>query len=97
MRDHQYVHNSWSAHRPTHEVYRRAGGRRGYNRRRQLIATDRRVQIARRILRAGGLYHGMGAQLARELGVDRSTISRDINIILTSGSVGIALHWYGDN
>lgn len=97
-RDHEYVSsNGWSAHRPSSEVYRRAGGRRGYNKLRQIRATDRRIQIAHRIVAGGGFYRGLQSQLARELDVDRSTVSRDITAILNSGSAGLALFWNGDD
>jgi hypothetical protein len=89
--------SNWSAHRPSNEVHRRAGGRRGYNRLRQIRATERRVHVAQRIVAAGGIHHGLQAQIARDFGVDRSTINRDVTAIVNGGSVGVGLYWYGDD
>ena len=58
-------------------AYRRAGGRRGYNRARQGRADARRRVVA------GLLRNGLsGAEIARRLGVHRCTISRDAAMIL---------------
>jgi hypothetical protein len=54
-------------------IYRFCGGRARYNAQRRGKAEWRRVQVARLLL-AG---HGQ-AEIARQLGVNRSTISRDV-------------------
>ena len=54
-------------------IHRFIGGRRHYNRQRQFKAEFRRVQVA--IMLGQGLGQ---AEIARGLGVSRSTISRDV-------------------
>lgn len=61
---------SWS-HVPA--IYRRAGGRRSYNARRQFAATARRVQVVE--LLARGLTQ---RAIAERLQVHESTVSRDV-------------------
>jgi hypothetical protein len=65
------------------EINRRAGGRRRYNKLRQGERFMRRLLIDLR-MRADPQCHRRGwcADLARELGVSRSTISRDVWSIL---------------
>ena len=78
------VHNkcatNWSRPTDTQTAYKRAGGRRGYNARRQFAAAERRYQIMALLDR----WHitpirqrGVFARLAEALHVHRSTISRD--------------------
>ncbi len=64
---------AWGQWINTDEAYRRAGGRRHYNAVRQFRASFRRLTVASRLL--AGLSQ---AAIARELGVHRSTINRDI-------------------
>lgn len=56
------------------EIYRRAGGRRRYNHQRQFKATYRRVKVAA-LMRDTDLNQ---SAIAKQLGVHRSTISRDL-------------------
>jgi DNA invertase Pin-like site-specific DNA recombinase len=56
---------------------RAAGGRRHYNAIRTLNAQTRRVAVIE-LLHKHGRAHGVQTRIARELGVSRSTISRDI-------------------
>ncbi len=56
---------------------RRAAGRSRYNRRRQLLAQQRLTQVLR-LLGQIGFRHGYQTCIARQLGVHRSTICRDI-------------------
>ena len=65
--------NNWTALVPDEVAYRRAGGRRLYNSVRHLRAVLRRYQVAK-LLRTGKTQ----AQIARRLGVHRTTISRDV-------------------
>ena len=64
---------AWAAPVSDHEAARRAGGRRGYNARRGLEQTFRRLKVAR--LWREGKKPG---EIARELGVHPCTISRDL-------------------
>ena len=74
-------------------VARRAAGRRRYNSARQFLAAERRAEVARlarellgefprsgsRARPVGGfLGWGIQAEIARRLGVDRSTVCRDM-------------------
>jgi hypothetical protein len=74
---------SWSGPTSLDEASRRAGGRRRYNRVRRFLATYRRYQLARLLRDRGGWTDwGTQARLARELGVSRSTICRDVAFLL---------------
>ena len=65
------------------EVCRRAGGRRRYNAQRRAEMFVRRIIILGRIPRDPGcMQRGWCAALAREFGVSRATISRDIWAVL---------------
>ncbi len=78
-------------------VCRRAGGRRGYNRRRQLVAQQRRAAIAER-LTIVGWSHGIQRRLAGEFSVSEATLSRDIKHILALArpiTFGICEHLRG--
>jgi hypothetical protein len=76
----------WSAHTDWESVCRRAAGRRAYNAHRSLSALLRRCQVVRLLCVKGGLTkHGTQARLARQLGVSRSTICRDISFLLLVG------------
>jgi hypothetical protein len=73
----------WSEQTSWDEVCRRAAGRRHYNSVRRFRATYRRCELARLLLVKGGLTdRGTQARLARELGVSRSTICRDVARLL---------------
>jgi DNA invertase Pin-like site-specific DNA recombinase len=67
----------WSAPTSTSEVHRRAGGRRKYNSVRRFKADLRRVEVEK-LFAEYAFARGAQARIARELGVNRSTISRDI-------------------
>jgi hypothetical protein len=65
------------------EVCRRAGGRRRYNTQRCAEMFTQRIIIFGRIPRDSGcMERGWCAALAREFGVSRATISRDIWAVL---------------
>lgn len=78
--------------RPTSiaEVYRRAGGRRRYNLRRQQQKEIRRCLVVE-YLRHWGLKRGVQAKIARFLHVDPSVISRDIAALLREEGVRQAI------
>jgi transcriptional antiterminator len=69
---------TWSERTDFNAVCRRAGGRRGYNYRRQFCAEYRRLQLSQLWDKNPPLMRGMQSRLAEELGVSRSTISRDL-------------------
>jgi hypothetical protein len=76
---------SWAAPTDAAEVWARAGGRRRYNRRRQDLATLRRIEVlrlARRNEHGWLLARGFQADAARRFGVSPATISRDVKAIL---------------
>lgn len=69
--------SSWSAPTSTSEVHRRAGGRRKYNSVRRFKADLRRIEVEK-LFAEYAFARGAQARIARELGVNRSTVSRDI-------------------
>src|SRR5580698_6705802 len=71
----------WSDPVSDDEANRRAAGRRQYNLTRKLDSWHR-VQRVIELLQDRGLGYGVRTQIARELGVHRSTITRDVNRIL---------------
>lgn len=71
---------SWSPVSPD-VAARRAGGRRRYNADRQADALLRRSRVAE-LLVEYGLDRGAQSRMAEELGVHRSTISRDLDWLL---------------
>lgn len=74
---------AWSAPTTPEAAARRAGGRRRYNAQRKFVAEYRRT-ILRELLFAKGRLRerGVQAKLARDLGVSRATICRDIRVLL---------------
>jgi hypothetical protein len=84
---------AWGSPTSPDVVARRAAGRRRYNAVRQLLAAERRALVARLALELSGSYAkhdcatrpiggwigwGLQAEIARRLGVHRSTVSRDL-------------------
>src|SRR5438477_5943500 len=67
----------WSNSVYNPEAHARAGGRARYNRERQLLATVRRAWVVRRYVELNAT-RGAKAQIAEELQVHRSTITRDV-------------------
>ncbi|NIR49637.1 helix-turn-helix domain-containing protein, partial [candidate division KSB1 bacterium] len=65
--------NNWSKRTDFETVKKRAGGRRHYNSVRRLYAVLRKNEVA--LLFAQGVRK---AEIARRLGVHRSTVSRDV-------------------
>ena len=77
--------NNWSDPVPCQTVCRRANGRRHYNALRQFQALIRRHALLE--LLASGRYgslgdHGVQTRLAAVLGVHRTTVCRDIQVLL---------------
>jgi hypothetical protein len=69
--------STWSDPTSTDEAHRRAAGRRLYNGVRHAQAMVRAGEVIR-LLNERGMGRGVQAQIARELGVHRSTVSRDV-------------------
>ena len=63
------------------QAHRRAGGRRRHNAIRRLHAELRRVELVA-LVKQDGLGYGAQSRYARLLGVHRSTVSRDLEILL---------------
>jgi hypothetical protein len=74
---------AWSESTSDEEMQRRAGGRRLYNGVRQCRAALRRRELMTIVVRSRLklLEHGTQARLARQLGVSRSTVCRDMKRI----------------
>jgi hypothetical protein len=68
---------SWSERTDLDEVRRRCGGRRRYNAMRSFQREARRAAVSRLLLLYGS-DRGVQSRVARELGVHRSTVSRDV-------------------
>ena len=73
---------SWSAITSHDIAERRAAGRRRINAQRHYRAERRRAQVLQMVMERGGLEHGIRAEIARQIGVSRSTVSRDIKATL---------------
>jgi HTH domain len=64
----------------------RAGGRRRYNAWRRFVQIRRRAEVARLLTCKGAQFRrGIQTELARELGVSRATICRDVAYLLRLG------------
>src|SRR5262249_17222205 len=74
---------NWSAPTTQAEVFRRASGRRHYHAIRRFRRDHRRLQVAELLTRYG-MGWGYQARIARELGVSRVTIHRDMKYLLES-------------
>ena len=86
MRQEACNNRPWSELTSRDEVCRRAAGRRHYNSVRRFQAAIRRREVARLLCVQGGLTErGTQANLARQLGVSRSTVCRDIAWLLRQG------------
>jgi hypothetical protein len=86
------VSNEWGQPTDWETVCRRNAGRRRYNATRTVRRALRRRQVLRLLLKYGGLYgpksRGIQTRIARQLGVNRSTICRDIWAILRAPGTG---------
>jgi hypothetical protein len=72
----------WSAATDLESVKRRAGGRRAHNARRRFQRDFRRTRVAELLKRYGPWTAGVRVRIARELGVHKSTITRDAQALL---------------
>jgi hypothetical protein len=80
------METEWSKTIDNSAAYRRAGGRRHYNAWRRFIQARRRAEVARLLTCKGALFRrGIQTELARELGVSRTTICRDVAYLLRVG------------
>jgi putative protein kinase ArgK-like GTPase of G3E family len=73
--------SAWSAPVSDHEAHRRAGGRAHYNTIRKYRALMRQIEVLRLFDVYSGFIYRVQARIARELGVSRSTVSRDVKKI----------------
>jgi hypothetical protein len=73
---------NWQARVSDEEMQRRASGRRRWNSLRRFLADQRRRQVLELMRELGGLERGVQTRIAEALGVDRSTISKDLKRIL---------------
>lgn len=87
--------NRWRLPVSDAEAYRRAGGRRYYNSMRQFRAKLRRARVAE-LLRKG--YRQI--EIARELGVSKATICRDVAALAEEAQrervCPVCGRWHGD-
>lgn len=67
---------NWTQQTDNQSAARRAGGRRGYNSRRQFQANIRVLSVMAELKKVG-FGRGNQSEIARRLGVSRSVISRD--------------------
>jgi DNA-binding transcriptional MocR family regulator len=75
------MYDAWSEPTSWSETCQRSSGRRGYNKRRQIVAAVRR-QIISKHVRQVGLRRGVRAELSRMLQVSKSTICQDMRRLL---------------
>jgi hypothetical protein len=80
------METAWSQRIDADVAYRRASGRRHYNAVRRYRRAWRRAEVARLLNCKGALFRrGLQTELARELGVSRATICRDLAYLLRLG------------
>ena len=73
--------NNWSAPTSWDEVCRRKAGRDRYNSVRRLQRAERRFRVLE-LLSRYGMDRGVQARIAKELGVSRVTVHRDVAALL---------------
>ena len=80
----RYLVPYWGCPTDAQTAYRRAGGRRRYNAERARERERRRDRVAAIAVELGPRFFARGAQaeIARRLGVHRSTVCRDLEEIL---------------
>ena len=84
--------NDWGNESDSLRVSKRAKGRDRYNARRSRAAMFRLWQASKLLEEVGYLSkRGWQSELARRLGVHRSTICRDFSVFLESFRLGIAI------
>lgn len=76
------MNNNWSKPTSWEEVCRRSGGRKRYNALRSFRRDHRRKQVVDLLGHYGMIDRGVYARIARELGVHRSVICRDVQFLL---------------
>ena len=77
----QRARGAWAGHVRAEEAYRRAGARRRWNLKRRGLADARRLKLIPFLQDP----ERNGAELARRLGVHRSTVCRDFVILRAKG------------
>ena len=82
---------NWSQLTSNSEAARRAGGRRQYNFHRHLLAGHRQRIVLDKLSREEDIFkRGLRSRIAKELGVSRSTISRDIRHLISIPGMTLA-------
>jgi hypothetical protein len=81
--------NSWTAYTAFDAVCRRAAGRSRYHALRQFQRAQRRCQVVHLLGKYGLGRYGVLSRIARDLGVHRSTISRDVAVLLAEARDGL--------
>jgi hypothetical protein len=81
--------NSWTAYTSFDAVCRRAAGRNRYHALRRFQSAQRRGKVVRLLGKYGLGRYGVLSLIARELCVHRSTISRDVAILLAEVRDGL--------
>jgi hypothetical protein len=76
------VSNDWSGSTDWATVCKRNAGRRHFNSVRNFQRAHRRKQVVELLVRYGMIDHGVKARIARELGVHKCTITRDVKYLL---------------
>lgn len=74
--------NGWSNPTDWETVCKRNRGRRRYNILRKFKQSHRRMQVAELLAKYGLTTHGSYARIARELGVHKSVVTRDVQALL---------------
>jgi hypothetical protein len=74
--------NPWTAFNSFDAVCRRAAGRSRYHALRRFQRAQRRCQVAHLLGKYGLGRYGVLSRIARDLGVHRSTITRDVAVLL---------------
>jgi hypothetical protein len=81
--------NSWTAFTSFDAVCRRAAGRNRYHALRRFRRAQRRCRVAHLLGKYGLGRYGVLSRIARDLGVNRSTISRDVTVLLAEARIGL--------
>lgn len=83
--------SAWSSRTNSSDAYNRAGGRRKWNKRRLALANMRRAHLAE-LLDEARPGRGFASEAARKLGVNRSTICRDLQALRMPEPIRITYH-----
>lgn len=88
-------HPNWGGKVSSQEAYRRAGGRRHWQRIRQVRALERKIQVLKLAMFYGYPRKGVQARIAQELGVSQTTICVDLKQMFGDGGMNRLREKYG--